>query len=46
MEMKKVLISFIQDRSGSMSTVWEETLSGFKTYVKDMQADQQKDGEI
>ena len=44
--MKKVLISFIQDRSGSMSTVWEETLSGFKTYVKDMQADQQKDGEI
>lgn len=44
--MKKVLISFIQDRSGSMSTVWEETLSGFKTYVKDMQADQQKDNQV
>jgi hypothetical protein len=46
MEMKKILISFIQDRSGSMSSVWEETLSGFKTYVKDMQADQQKDNEV
>jgi hypothetical protein len=46
MEMKKILISFIQDRSGSMSSVWEETLSGFKTYVKDMQADQQKDSEV
>jgi hypothetical protein len=46
MEMKKVLISFIQDRSGSMANVWQETLSGFKTYVKDMQADQQKDNEV
>ncbi len=44
--MKKILISFIQDRSGSMATVWEETLSGFKTYIKDMQADQQKDNEV
>lgn len=44
--MKKVLISFIQDRSGSMATVWAETLSGFKTYIKDMQADQQKDSEV
>jgi hypothetical protein len=46
MEMKKILLSFIQDRSGSMSDVWEETLSGFKTYVTDMQTDQQKDQEI
>ena len=44
--MKKILISFIQDRSGSMSTVWNETLNGFKTYVKDMKADQQKDNEV
>jgi uncharacterized protein YegL len=43
---KKVLLSFIQDRSGSMANVWEETLSGFKTYVKDMQADQAKDNEV
>jgi uncharacterized protein YegL len=46
MEMKKVLLSFIQDRSGSMETVWAETLSGFKTYVKNMQADQEKDNEV
>jgi uncharacterized protein YegL len=46
MEMKKILISFIQDRSGSMSSVWEETLSGFKTYITDMQADQNKDSEV
>lgn len=44
--MKKILISFIQDRSGSMSSVWEETLNGFKAYVTDMQADQQKDNEL
>lgn len=44
--MKKILISFIQDRSGSMADVWKETLSGFKTYVKDMLADQQKDSEV
>ncbi len=44
--MKKILVSFIQDRSGSMSNVWEETLSGFKTYVEGLQADQLKDNEI
>lgn len=43
---KKVLISFIQDRSGSMATVWGETLNGFKTYVEDLQKDQAKDNEI
>ena len=44
--MKKILISFIQDRSGSMQDVWDETFNGFKTYVKDMVADQQKDSEV
>ena len=46
MAMKKVLISFIQDRSGSMQSVWEETLNGFKTYVEGLQEDQKKDNEI
>ena len=31
--MKKILISFIQDRSGSMASCWDETLNGFKTDV-------------
>jgi uncharacterized protein YegL len=46
MEMKKVLISFIQDRSGSMGAAWDETLNGFKVYVQEMQADQGKDQEV
>lgn len=33
----KVLVNFIQDRSGSMGTVWPETLSGFKAFVEDLQ---------
>lgn len=44
--MKKTLLVFIQDRSGSMQSVWEETLNGFKTYVADMQSDQKKDSEV
>lgn len=44
--MKKVLISLIQDRSGSMSDCWKETVSGFKTYINDMKADQAKDSEV
>lgn len=44
--MKKILVSFIQDRSGSMASVWEETLNGFKTYVEGLKADQQKDNEV
>ena len=44
--MKKILVSFIQDRSGSMGTVWEETLNGFKKYVDDLKADQAKDSEV
>lgn len=44
--MKRILLSFIQDRSGSMSTVWNETLNGFNKYVEDMKADQAKDNEV
>ena len=40
--MTKVLVNFIQDRSGSMSSVWQETLNGFKTFVKDLKDN--KDG--
>jgi uncharacterized protein YegL len=38
MAMSKVLVNFIQDRSGSMQSVWEETLSGFKKFVQDLRA--------
>lgn len=34
--MSKVLVNFIQDRSGSMASVWNETLSGFKKFVEDL----------
>lgn len=42
--MKKVLVNFIQDRSGSMSSVWQETLSGFKKFVEDLRDNGEKDG--
>lgn len=42
--MNKVLVNFIQDRSGSMQSVWQETLSGFKKFVDDLRASAQKDG--
>ena len=32
----RVLIEFIQDRSGSMSASWAETLNGFKVFVDDL----------
>lgn len=44
--MKKILVNFIQDRSGSMASVWQETLSGFKTYVDGLHEDQKKDNEV
>jgi hypothetical protein len=44
MEMSKVLVNFIQDRSGSMQSVWSETLSGFKSFVEDLKANGKKDG--
>jgi uncharacterized protein YegL len=43
LDKKKVLVNFIQDRSGSMSGVWTETLSGFKKFVEDL-AEGEKDG--
>ena len=42
--MNKVLVNFIQDRSGSMQSVWQETLSGFRKFVEDLRASAQKDG--
>lgn len=41
--MSKVLVNFIQDRSGSMQSVWAETLSGFKSFVKDLREKGGKD---
>lgn len=40
--MSKVLVSFIQDRSGSMSDNWHETCLGFKEFVKNLR--ENKDG--
>lgn len=42
--MSKVLVNFIQDRSGSMQSVWTETLSGFRKFVEDLRASALKDG--
>ena len=39
----KVLVSFIQDRSGSMQHVWEETLSGFQSYIRNLKSDPEGD---
>lgn len=41
--MKKVLVNFIQDRSGSMQSVWQETLSGFKTFVQKLKEEKDVD---
>lgn len=40
----KVLVQFIQDRSGSMLDIWGETLNGFKVYVEDLKNAGQRDG--
>ena len=42
--MSKVLVNFIQDRSGSMSSVWDETVNGFKTFIEQLKEGQEKDG--
>lgn len=42
--MNKVLVNFIQDRSGSMSSVWDETVNGFKSFVKELRDGAAKDG--
>lgn len=39
----KVLVQFINDRSGSMQDTWNECLSGFKTYVEDLRIAGSKD---
>lgn len=41
--MSKILVEFIQDRSGSMQDGWEEALSGFKEFVRNLQQDSEKD---
>jgi hypothetical protein len=42
--IKKVLVNFIQDRSGSMQSTWDETLNGFKKFVEDLRDNAEKDG--
>jgi uncharacterized protein YegL len=44
MAMSKVLVNFIQDRSGSMQSVWGETLSGFRKFVEDLRLSAARDG--
>jgi uncharacterized protein YegL len=44
MAMTKVLVNFIQDRSGSMQSVWEETVNGFKKFLEDLRASAKNDG--
>ena len=34
--MTRVLVNFIQDRSGSMQSVWQETLSGFRAFINEL----------
>ena len=42
--MSKVLVNFVQDRSGSMQAVWDETLSGFKAFVNELREKGKQDG--
>ena len=42
--MTKVLVNFIQDRSGSMQSVWQETLSGFRAFINELREKGEKDG--
>ena len=35
-DLKRILVLFIQDRSGSMSTNWIETLGGFRAFVEEL----------
>ena len=39
-----VLVNFVQDRSGSMASVWDETVNGFRSFVKDLKEKGPKDG--
>ncbi len=42
--MSKVLVNFIQDRSGSMQLGWEETLNGFRVFVNELREKGKQDG--
>jgi len=42
-QKQKVLVNFVQDRSGSMEEQWEETLNGFKVFVENLQRDEAVD---
>ncbi len=44
MNRTRVLVNFIQDRSGSMASVWQETVNGFKTFIKDLKEKGDQDG--
>src|SRR5436190_16021436 len=46
MEMSKtrVLVNLIQDRSGSMASVWQETVNGFTIFIKDLKEKGRQDG--
>jgi len=44
MAMSKVLVNFVQDRSGSMQSVWAETLSGFRKFIEDLRVSAARDG--
>ena len=34
---KKVFLTWIQDRSGSMTPVWDETLTGFEVFLRELE---------
>jgi hypothetical protein len=36
--MTTVLVNFIQDRSGSMQSAWDETVQGFKTFIEELKS--------
>ena len=44
MNRTRVLVNFIQDRSGSMASVWQETVNGFKQFIKDLKEKGDQDG--
>lgn len=39
----RVLVQFIQDRSGSMRDVWDETMSGYRKFVEELREGCDKD---
>jgi uncharacterized protein YegL len=43
-DKKKVLVAFIQDRSGSMADGWMETLNGYKVFIEGLKKGEIEDG--